>query len=138
MLYRKVLPFQEGYSLFASRYNTSHFFSCYANKKNHYAFNVNGIVQSCTVALYDKKNIFGNINTGFVNQNKIDKWVINVDDSCSDCPYLLICKSGNCPMVKRINGVSFKRICESMKNTIYENLALFALDGQYNDILDVE
>lgn len=129
---------KEGYSLFASRYNTSHFFSCYANKKNHYAFNVNGIVQSCTVALYDKKNIFGNINTGFVNQNKIDKWVINVDDSCSDCPYLLICKSGNCPMVKRINGVSFKRICESMKNTIYENLALFALDGQYNDILDVE
>lgn len=129
---------KEGYSLFASRYNTSHFFSCYTNKKNHYAFNVNGIVQSCTVALYDKKNIFGNINTGFVNQNKIDKWVINVDDSCSDCPYLLICKSGNCPMVKRINGVSFKRICESMKNTIYENLALFALDGQYNDILDVE
>lgn len=85
-----------------------------------------------------KKSIFGNINTGFVNQNKIDKWVINVDDSCSDCPYLLICKSGNCPMVKRINGVSFERICESMKNTIYENLALFALDGQYNDILDVE
>lgn len=49
---------KEGYSLFASRYNTSHFFSCYANKKNHYAFNVNGIVQSCTVALYDKKKYF--------------------------------------------------------------------------------
>ena len=67
--------------------------SCYANRLNHYMFNVRGIVQACTVALYDNQNVFGNINTGLINKDKMKGWFLSVREDCKTCPFVLICKS---------------------------------------------
>ena len=101
-------------------------------------FNVRGIVQSCTVALYEPQNIFGNINKGFVNYSKLNDWVIRLDASCKECQFVLICKSGYCPMAKRITKTNSRYLCKSVKEKIRKNLALFALSKSYNDILDVD
>lgn len=92
-----------GYSISLVSYFLNNRFTCYANRMNHYMFNVRGIVQSCTVALYHPKNVFGNINKCFINHDKLSQWVIEVDENCKSCPFVLICKSGHCPMAKRIS-----------------------------------
>lgn len=127
-----------GYKLCSPNIVIHNSFSCYANRLNHYMFNVKGIVQSCTVALYNKENIFGNINTGLINQNKLKNWSIMVRDDCKGCPFVLVCKSGFCPMAKHITKLNSDFICESMKERIKKNLALFALSKLYEDILDVD
>ena len=107
-----------GYKLCSPNIVIHNSFSCYANRLNHYMFNVKGIVQSCTVALYNKENIFGNINTGLINQNKLKNWSIMVRDDCIGCPFVLVCKSGFCPMAKHITKLNSDFICESMKERI--------------------
>ena len=62
-------------------------------EKNHYTINVKGVIQTCTVALYSKSNIFGSVHSKF-NQEKFDKWHLNMDSDCKQCPIALICKSG--------------------------------------------
>lgn len=113
-------------------------FSCYANRLNHYMFNVRGIVQACTVALYDNQNVFGNINTGFINKDKMKGWFLSVREDCKTCPFVLVCKSGFCPMAKHITKLSSSVICKNMQEKIRKNLALYAISGCYEDILDVD
>ncbi|HEM5201886.1 radical SAM protein [Streptococcus suis] len=119
----------------------SHFlnnrFTCYANRTSHYMFNVRGLVQSCTVALYHHKNIFGNINKGYINHDRLRNWVIEVEENCKSCPFVLICKSGHCPMAKRISKHPSEVLCRSIQRVVERNLALFALTKSYHDILDV-
>lgn len=55
-----------------------------------------------------------------------------------ECPFVLICKSGYCPMAKRITKTNSRYLCKSVKEKIRKNLALFALSKSYNDILDVD
>ena len=50
----------------------------------------------------------------------------------------MICKSGYCPMAKRITKTNSRYLCKSVKEKIRKNLALFALSKSYNDILDVD
>ncbi|UUM61049.1 radical SAM protein [Streptococcus suis] len=126
-----------GYSISLVSYFLNNRFTCYANRMNHYMFNVRGIVQSCTVALYHPKNVFGNINKCFINHDKLSQWVIEVDENCKSCPFVLICKSGHCPMAKRISKHSSEVLCRSMQKLVKRNLALFALTKSYHDILDV-
>ena len=113
-------------------------YTCYSNRKNHFMFNVRGIVQSCTVAFYEAHIFFGSIINGFVNYSKRNDWVIRLDASCKECPFVLICKSGYCPMAKRITKTNSRYLCKSVKEKIRKNLALFALSKSYNDILDVD
>lgn len=126
-----------GYRVTLVSYFLNNRFTCYANRMNHYMFNVKGIVQSCTVALYHPKNVFGNINKGFINHDKLRQWVIEVEESCKSCPLVLVCKSGHCPMAKRISKHSSELLCRSMQKIMNRNLALFALTKSYHDILDV-
>ena len=113
-------------------------FSCYANRLNHYMFNVRGIVQACTVALYDNQNVFGNINTGLINKDKMKGWFLSVIEDCKTCPFVLVCKSGFCPMDKHITKLSSSVICKNMQEKIRKNLAVYAIFGCYEDILDVD
>lgn len=132
------LAVTSGYYISSPEVVVNNNYTCYSNRKNHFMFNVRGIVQSCTVALYEPQNIFGNINKGFVNYSKLNDWVIRLDASCKECPFVLICKSGYCPMDKRITKTNSRYLCKSMKEKIRKNLALFALSKSYNDILDVD
>lgn len=127
-----------GYRLFSPSIVIHNSFGCYANRPNHYMFNVRGVVQACTVALYNKENIFGNINTGLINQNKHGNWCITVRDDCKTCPFVLICKSGYCPMAKHITKLGSAYLCKNMRERIQKNLALFALSKSCEDILDVD
>ncbi|WP_342668877.1 radical SAM protein [Streptococcus henryi] len=63
----------EGFTVRSHEWRLNNAFTCYANRVNHYMFNVRGIIQSCTVALYNKENIFGNINIGFIDDTKLKK-----------------------------------------------------------------
>lgn len=65
-------------------------------------------------------------------------WFLSVREDCKTCPFVLICKSGFCPMAKHITKLNSDFICESMKERIKKNLALFALSKLYEDILDVD
>ncbi|MBP2622591.1 SPASM domain-containing protein [Streptococcus oricebi] len=100
-------------------------------------FNVRGIIQSCTIALYHPSNVFGNINKGLLNYNKLQEWIIEVDEDCKKCPYVLICKSGYCPLAKKGEKGTKPLLCKSIEKMIRKNLALFALSESYIDILDV-
>ena len=127
-----------GYHLSLPNIVVHNSFGCYANRLNHYMFNVRGIVQACTVALYNNQNIFGNINTGLINKDKMRGWLLSVREDCKPCPFVLVCKSGFCPMAKHITKLSSTVICKNMQEKIRKNLALYVLSGSYEDILDVD
>ncbi|NQN51027.1 radical SAM protein [Streptococcus suis] len=126
-----------GYRIASPQIVINNTYTCYANREHHYMFNVRGLIQSCTVALYNPQNIFGNINKGLINYEKLKQWVIGVDEQCKCCPFVLICKSGYCPLAKRINRECSQSLCRAMQQRIQKNLALFALTKSYNDVLDV-
>ncbi|HFI0782525.1 TPA: radical SAM protein [Streptococcus suis] len=112
--------------------------NCYANRKQHYMFNVKGVIQSCTVALYRKENIFGSVLTGVVNENKRNDWLKGIElERCSQCPYVLLCKSGYCPLVRINQEKSWERLCRLYKERIQKDFLLFILTRSYNDILDI-
>lgn len=112
--------------------------NCYANRKQHYMFNVKGVIQSCTVALYRKENIFGSVLTGVVNENKSNDWLKGIElERCSQCPYVLLCKSGYCTLVRINQEKSWERLCRLYKERIQKDFLLFILTRSYNDILDI-
>ncbi|NEW65821.1 radical SAM protein [Carnobacteriaceae bacterium zg-84] len=129
------LAISKGYNVPISRSVITNLFNCYANRPNHYSFNVKGIIQSCTVALYSRQNIFGTVHGKF-NVQKFNEWRLTIDDECQKCPVVLICKSGYCPPAHRVNKNT--RLCEQIKRKIDKNLELFVLNKEYNDYLDVE
>lgn len=130
--------YENGYKLNYPESLLHNSFTCYANRLNHYMFNVRGIIQACTIDLYSSQNVFGNIVTKSINETKRKHWVKNIDvERCQDCPYVLICKSGHCPLVRNSKTSSWERLCQSNKRRIQKSLALFALTKEYNDVLDV-
>lgn len=112
--------------------------NCYANREHHYMFNVRGVIQSCTVALYRKENIFGSVLTGTLNEKKREEWMKGIEyDRCSQCPYVLLCKSGYCPLARINQEKSWERLCRLYKERIQKDFSLFILTKSYNDILDI-
>ena len=112
--------------------------NCYANRKHHYMFNVRGVIQSCTVALYRKENIFGSVLTGILNHKKREDWIKGIEyDRCSQCPYVLLCKSGYCPLARINQEKSWERLCRLYRERIQKDFSLFILTKSYNDILDI-
>ena len=65
-------------------------------------------------------------------------WFLSVREDCKTCPFVLVCKSGFCPMDKHITKLSSSVICKNMQEKIRKNLALYAIFGCYEDILDVD
>ncbi|MET3559163.1 uncharacterized protein ABID29_002312 [Streptococcus rupicaprae] len=126
---------EKGYNVPSVNTVITNLFNCYANRPNHYTINVKGIIQSCTVALYDAQNIFGSVHTK-LNERKFKSWKLQFDSRCTDCPVALICKSGYCPPVH--NGDKRWRFCEQIKRRIDSNLDLFLMNNEYNDYLDIE
>ena len=124
---------KKGYNVPAARSIITNLLNCYANRKNHYTINVKGVIQTCTVALYSKSNIFGSVHSKF-NQEKFDKWHLNMDSDCKQCPIALICKSGFCPPKHRSNKQ--RTLCNQIKKKIDKNLELFMLNKEYCDYLD--
>ena len=124
---------KKGYNVPAARGIITNLFNCYANRKNHYTINVKGVIQTCTVALYSNSNIFGSVHAKF-NQEKFDKWHLNMDSDCKKCPIALICKSGFCPPKHRSNKQ--RTLCNQIKKKIDKNLELFMLNKEYCDYLD--
>ena len=66
------------------------------------------------------------------------EWFLSVREDCKICLFVLICKSGFCSMVKNITKLSSSVICKNMQEKIRKNLALYAISGCYEDILDVD
>ena len=66
----------KGYRIADAAIYSNNFFSCYAQKHNSYGIDVHGNIIKCTVDLYNKKNIIGNILTNN-NQmlNNEDYWI---------------------------------------------------------------
>lgn len=127
-----------GYNIESPQIMMSNSINCYANRKQHYMFNVKGVIQSCTVALYRKENIFGSVLTGVVNENKRNDWLKGIElERCSQCPYVLLCKSGYCPLVRINQEKSWERLCRLYKERIQKDFLLFILTRSYNDILDI-
>lgn len=65
-------------------------------------------------------------------------WFLSVREDCKTCPFVLVCKLGFCPMAKHITKSSSSVICKNMQEKIRKNLALYAIFGCYEDILDVD
>lgn len=63
---------------------------------------------------------------------------LSVREDCKTCPFVLVCKSGFCPMVKHIMKLSSSVICKNMQEKIRKNLVLCAISGCYEDILGVD
>ncbi len=70
--------------------------------------------------------------------NRMKGWFLSVREDCKTCPFVLICKSGFCPMAKHITELSSSVICKNMQEKIRKNLAFYAISGCYEDILDVD
>ncbi|MGT2799164.1 radical SAM protein [Streptococcus marmotae] len=126
---------KKGYNVPAARGIITNLFNCYANRKNHYTFNVKGVIQTCTIALYSNSNIFGSVHGKF-NHEKFDRWYLTIDSECQKCPNALICKSGFCPPKHRSNKQ--RTLCNQVKKKIDKNLELFILNKEYCDYLDVK
>ncbi len=65
-------------------------------------------------------------------------WFLYVREDCKTCPFVLVCKLGFCPMAKHITELSSSVICKNMQEKIRKNLAVYAIFGCYEDILDVD
>lgn len=127
-----------GYNIEQPKMMMHNSLNCYANREHHYMFNVKGVIQSCTVALYRKENIFGSVLTGFLNEQKRKEWMKGIEyDKCSQCPYVLLCKSGYCPLARINQEKSWERLCRLYKERIQKDFSLFILTKSYNDILDI-
>ncbi|HEL0743996.1 TPA: radical SAM protein, partial [Streptococcus equi subsp. zooepidemicus] len=111
-----------GYNISSPKTMMLNSINCYANRECHYMFNVKGIVQSCTVALYRKENIFGSILAGDINEKKRKDWIKGIEyDRCSQCPYVLLCKSGYCPLVRLNQEKTWERLCQLYKERIQKD-----------------
>lgn len=127
-----------GYNIDQPKMMMHNSLNCYANREHHYMFNVKGVIQSCTVALYRKENIFGSVLTGSHNEQKRKEWMKGIEyDKCSQCPYVLLCKSGYCPLARINQEKSWERLCHLYKERIQKDFSLFILTKSYNDILDI-
>ena len=58
-------------------------------------------------------------------------WFLSVREDCKTCSFVLVCKSGFCPMDKHITKLSSSVICKNMQEKILKNLALYAISGCY-------
>lgn len=127
-----------GYNIDQPKMMMHNSLNCYANREHHYMFNVKGVIQSCTVALYRKENIFGSVLTGSHNEQKRKEWMKGIEyDKCSQCPYVLLCKSGYCPLARINQEKSWERLCHLYKERIQKDFSLFILTKSFNDILDI-
>lgn len=127
-----------GYNIAQPKMMMHNGINCYANREHHYMFNVKGVIQSCTVALYRKENIFGSVLTSSLNEMKRKEWIKGIEyDRCSQCPYVLLCKSGYCPLARINQEKSWERLCRLYKERIQKDFSLFILTKSYNDILDI-
>lgn len=100
---------------------------CYANLRNSFIIDSNGVVRKCTCNLEDERNKIGILNLDGkldLDQIQIAKWIIcSEKEKCNDCSFYGNCLGGSCNWRNNFTNKD-DTICPHEKEYINETLIL--------------